>query len=282
MDKHKVAIIGAGPAGITCAIQLKRHGVKFELFEKEEVGGYLRNAHLVENYTGFTEIKGLELVEKFKKHLNSLDIKITNKEVEKVTAENEKILLEIEKKTRVFDYLVVASGTRPKKADFGESSRLFYDGHRLFGCQDKTIIIVGAGDAAFDYAINLSKHNKVKLLNRKTKTKSLQLLIDRCLGNENIEYIENTTIQFLKDTDTKVIATTNNSNHSTIEADYIICAIGRKPNMSFMDTSFMKLENKKIFFAGDVKNGDFRQTAISAGDGMMHAMKIIDILRNNK
>jgi len=53
MEIKKVAIIGAGPAGIATAIQLRRYGINPLLFEKEKVGGLLRNANLVENYPGF-------------------------------------------------------------------------------------------------------------------------------------------------------------------------------------------------------------------------------------
>ena len=47
-----VIIIGAGPAGIACAIQLKRYNIKSIVFEKDEIGGLLKNANLVENYIG--------------------------------------------------------------------------------------------------------------------------------------------------------------------------------------------------------------------------------------
>jgi thioredoxin reductase len=50
---NEVVIIGAGPAGLSTAIQLKRYGIEPILLEKEEIGGLLRNANLVENYPGF-------------------------------------------------------------------------------------------------------------------------------------------------------------------------------------------------------------------------------------
>jgi thioredoxin reductase len=53
LDNPEVAIIGAGPAGIAAAIQLKRFNIEPIVFEQDEIGGLLRNAHLVENYPGF-------------------------------------------------------------------------------------------------------------------------------------------------------------------------------------------------------------------------------------
>jgi thioredoxin reductase len=60
---EKVAIIGAGPAGIATAIQLKRYEIAPIIFEKARIGGLLLNANLVENYPGFPEgISGITLV----------------------------------------------------------------------------------------------------------------------------------------------------------------------------------------------------------------------------
>ena len=59
---HDVAIIGGGPAGVAASIFLKRAGFDIVMFEKNEVGGLLLNAYLVENYPGFPRgIKGYEL-----------------------------------------------------------------------------------------------------------------------------------------------------------------------------------------------------------------------------
>ena len=49
----EVLIIGAGPAGLAAALQLRRRGVDFMFFERQRVGGLLNNANWVENYPGF-------------------------------------------------------------------------------------------------------------------------------------------------------------------------------------------------------------------------------------
>ncbi len=80
---NSVAIIGAGPAGIAAAIQLKRQSVPFTIFEQNEVGGLLRNANWIENYPGFPKgISGLNLIEQFQKHLNQWQIQVKTESVE--------------------------------------------------------------------------------------------------------------------------------------------------------------------------------------------------------
>ena len=56
---YDLAIIGGGPAGIAAAIQLKRYGSNPLLIEKDELGGSLLNANLVENYLGFPKGIGI-------------------------------------------------------------------------------------------------------------------------------------------------------------------------------------------------------------------------------
>ena len=57
--------------------------------------------------------------------------------------------------------------------------------------KNKTIIVVGAGDAAFDFALNLADNNRVFLLNRHHDIKALPLLVDKALQHTNITYKEN-------------------------------------------------------------------------------------------
>ena len=67
MENYPVVIIGAGPAGLAAAMQLKRQGIDPLVLERKLVGGLLLNANLVENYPGFVDgISGPDLVSLFK------------------------------------------------------------------------------------------------------------------------------------------------------------------------------------------------------------------------
>ena len=75
---HDVVIIGGGPAGLTAGIYTSRDRKDTLLLEKAIVGGLPAATDLVENYPGFPDgIKGIELVNKFKKQAEKFGVKFS-------------------------------------------------------------------------------------------------------------------------------------------------------------------------------------------------------------
>jgi len=97
-------IIGGGPAGITAGIYAGRQKLKTLLITKNFGGQVAEKAVKIENYPGFEEISGQELIEKFKKHLLKYEISIEIDEVKKVTKENQIFQVETisQKKFKLF------------------------------------------------------------------------------------------------------------------------------------------------------------------------------------
>ncbi|MCP4152596.1 MAG: NAD(P)/FAD-dependent oxidoreductase [bacterium] len=243
-NELEVAVIGAGPAGIAAAIQLKRFGIKCGLFEKNQPGGLLRNANLVENYPGFPEgITGPDLVYLMKEHLERLDINLISEEVIKLSTTETADLTPsttpgltgttpgltgymIETPTAVDKarIVVVATGTVPCKWEPAESlapelrEHIFYEVSDISHETGKRILIIGAGDAAFDYALNLSTSasasdyardladsvlnyaeslfsaNEIVIANRSERIAALPVLVERARADSNISYLPNTTL----------------------------------------------------------------------------------------
>jgi len=279
MNSSTVIIIGAGPAGIACAIQLIRHNIDAIIFEKESIGGLLKNANLIENYPGFPKgVSGDKLVQLLGKQVKSNELNIIYENVELVQHSNIRFVISTDKKSYESEYIVLASGTKPiipSNLELSIKDKIYTDIYKLGNVEKKSIAIIGAGDCAFDYALNLSSHNDVIILNRSDKTKALPILQERVFNNKNIKYFDNTVVQNLELLNNKLYLTYAPDNVKQI-VDYLLIAIGREPNLDFVSEEL--LNNPNLFQIGDVKNGLFRQTSIAIGDGTFTAMKINSML----
>jgi thioredoxin reductase len=284
----EVVIIGAGPAGMTAAMQLARYGIPLVLLERERVGGLLWNANLVENYPGFPAgISGPKLVGLFEKQLQWLGVTVTFEGVERLEVEAGQPVVTAAGKIYRPRFVVVASGTKPRPIPLeippSAAGRVFSDVIPLLGVREKRIVIIGAGDAAFDHALNLAKErNYVTILNRGVDVKCLALLRERARAEKNITYLDETAIRALKTVETsdslRVVCERPGARFE-LEADFIVYAIGREPQLGFIPAPF---QAENIILIGDARNGSFRQTAIAAGDGLRAAMQIYQYLRGGE
>jgi thioredoxin reductase (NADPH) len=290
MEAKEVAIIGAGPAGLAAAIQLQRYGIEPLVLEKSQPGGLLRNANLVENYPGFPAgIPGPELARLFIEQASQTSIQFIHEEALEVSYRDQRYEIKTNQNNYTSPYLVVASGTKPKEVSIviplELQNRVGYEVYPLLETQGKHIVIAGAGDAAFDYALNLSRHNHVTIVNRGKRTKCLPLLWERAMSSARIAHRQETSITAISGGARGIILECKlPEGVEYVDADYLICAFGRQAQIDFVSSEFMEIASKleaegTLFMVGDVKNGLFRQTSIAVGDGVMAAMKIYQHLR---
>jgi thioredoxin reductase len=287
MKVEPVMIIGAGPAGLAIAIQLKRYGIGPLLFEGRAPGGLLRNANLVENYPGFPKgITGTRLANLFVRQAQNLNIEVMHEEVLYLAHEHDIFEVRTAKNTYHSNVAVIATGTKPcrlKTITMPEAlrDRVFYEVYELLHLDNKYVAIIGSGDAAFDYALNLSRKNRVIILNRGENPKCLPLLWDRVQNVSAIEYRNQTEVCELR-TDPgggMLVDCQSGAGALQFHADYLVGAIGREPCLDFLPEALLRkapaLEERGVLYMiGDVKNGLFRQTSIAVGEGVLAAMKI--------
>ena len=286
MNIEDVIIIGAGPSGLATALQLKRYRINPLVFEQDQIGGLLLNANLVENYPGFPGgIPGPKLVQLFMDQVQGLSIPITHAKVEKLDHFENNFQVSTDLQTYQSRFLVIATGTKPRQLlDVGIPTdlkdRVFYEVYPLLNLQGRRFAIIGAGDAAFDYALNLAKSNDILIINRGEQISCLPLLWKRARRSPKIQYLQNTKIsRIIKATDKGLALDCKTPNEQkTLIVDFLICAVGRDPQLDFISGQFEKkaiqLESTgDLYYVGDVVNGLYRQTAIAVGDGILTAMK---------
>jgi len=286
MILYDVIIIGGGPAGLAASVQLTRFGLSSLILEANRLGGLVANANLMENYLGFPDgIKGIDFIDLIIKQAINHNINYNIEEVISVAYQNDLFRVSTNKNEYYSKYLIGATGTYPKIPNIRINSEVApfvkFDVYDLINCSGSNIAIVGAGDAAFDYAINLaSKNNNITIYNRSNKTKAIQLLIERSSKFENIKYFESIEILDIilnSQNEQSIRLIIKDSENYNFEYNFLIFAIGREPNNSlFNDVN----KQKKFYLIGDAKNGILRQTAISVGDGLKSAQQIFNSIEN--
>src|SRR4051812_21398730 len=86
--QYDLAIIGAGPAGLSASVYASRYRLS-NLVIGPELCGYVSTTHLVEDYLGYASVSGLELSQDFAKHAESFGAKILASKVTEIKRNGE-------------------------------------------------------------------------------------------------------------------------------------------------------------------------------------------------
>lgn len=300
MTVKDVSIIGAGPAGMAAAIYMKRAGFDFSVFEKGEVGGLLLNANLVENYPGFPGgISGYNLVCLMKEQLSVLNIPIIKREIKSLVPGEKCFQLRADVEVEDSKVVILATGTRPKPIDLSglESlmdRKIFYEIKDIPDPRrEDTFVIIGGGDAAFDYALNLSRRAaRIDILFRSVEPRCLPLLRERVALRDNIEVRPETSVLEVKEENEQLLfSCTSTDKPISFKSDSALIACGRTPNLDVLPGDMRRTlilnddgttDIPGLFMAGDVRRGRFRQAGIAVGDGILCAMKTGQFLKGDE
>jgi thioredoxin reductase (NADPH) len=295
MKKEDVTIIGAGPAGVTAAMQLKRSGIQPVIVEKQKVGGIVNNAHWIENYPGFPGgITGVQLASLLARHLDGAGLDVLFEEVIRLDHDGRHFLVETTARRWLSGIVILSTGTKPRPLPGlmiprEAEQHIFYEIVPIRDCSGRKIAIVGAGDAAFDYALNLSKNNDVTILNRSKEARCLPLLRKRANESRRITVQDRATIQAITNVSPEgfYLEVLLHEKQASCHVNHLVIAIGREPQRDFLSEAIiMRSEELKmgevLYEIGDVRNGSFRQVSIAVGDGMRAAMSILERLKRSR
>lgn len=294
---YDVAIIGAGPAGLTAGIYSSRGKLNTVLIEGPQPGGQLMTTTTVENWPGNTSIMGPELMINMRAQAEHCGCKLISSSVIKVNFTNTPYTLYLDNGNEVKSKsVIVATGASHKKLGCPGEKEYFAKGVSVCATCDapffanKEVVIVGGGDSAMTEAEHLTHFvKKLTVVHMLDKLTGKDPIKDKVLADPKVEFLFNSLVKEIKGDGQKVTSVTvedqTNKSLKTISADGVFVAIGLAPNTSiFKDqlaidnygyitvNNHTKTSVDGVFTAGDVADYRYRQAVTSAGTGCMAAL----------
>ncbi|MEI7690549.1 MAG: FAD-dependent oxidoreductase [bacterium] len=284
---YDVAIIGGGPAGLSAAVYAARYKMSCAVIAPLW-GGFVTEAHLVENWLGDKSVSGLDLSQRFIDHVKSLDVPMINEDVKSITKTKDFFEVTTTKEVLTAKKIILALGTERNKlgvkgeSDFlgkGVSYCATCDG---FFFRDKIVVVAGSGDAACTgstFLANIAK--KVYLVYRSSSLKAEPIWIDKIKKLKNIESIPSANIaEIMGDSKVEKVLL---DNGKTIKTDGVFIEVGSTPATFLIDKLGIKTDEKKyiivdqgqktnvegVFAAGDMttNSSKFKQIIVAASEG---------------
>lgn len=304
-EVYDVLIIGGGPAGLNAALYAKRKGLSVGLISKK-TGGLVMDTSTVENYLGYSLLRGEDLVNKFLEHVQTLDIPILE-DVDVTQLNTLALGLHEVSLTNGNCYktktVLIATGSKPKKllvigedefANKGVSYCAICDGPLYRG---KNVVVAGGGNSAVEAAIDLSKLAQSVTLVHRSKLRADSIMLEVLYKTSNITVkLETQILEIIGDTLVNGVLVKDKLTNieEVIRTDGIFVEIGHQPNsqafkdiVSTTEQSEIIINEKNecstpgIFAAGDVTTIPFKQIIIAASEGAKAALSISDYLNKS-
>lgn len=309
LQGKRVAVVGSGPSGLTCASFLARSGVEVTIYEKyDKLGGIL--AHGIPNFR-----LGKNILYKTIEAILDIGIKVEyNKELGKN--------LNLEDLEKEYDAIFLGFGANiPSKMNIeGENLEGVYGGNRLLEKGEypsyigKKVAVIGGGNVAMDCARTIKKlgAEKVYVIYRRAekqmpaeskeieeaKKEGIEFLfqnnIVKILGKNKVEKIECIKTKLIKkERETREVPVNIENSNYEMDVDYVVMAVGSEPERELINKLELKINkwgcievneehqtSKKGIYAGGDLVGDKGTVAWAAKAGRDVAEIIKQNLKN--
>jgi thioredoxin reductase (NADPH) len=295
-NKADVIIIGGGPAGLTAAIYNARAGLKVMMIEKLAVGGQIFLTAEIENYPGYENISGPELIQKMEKQADNFGLVKVFDEVLKIESTGGAAKKVHCASGTVYEAKAVIVATGARYRDIGVPGEAEFRGRGVSNCatcdgafyRNLEVAVIGGGDTAVEEGMYLTKFaSKVHIIHRRDRLRAAKIIQDRAFANPKISFIFDSAVTAIfgsKGVDGIKIKNLKTNAETELKVSGVFVFIGLVPGTEFMkgtlemdsqgyiktDTD-MKTSVDGIFACGDCIEKKLRQAVTAAGDGAIAA-----------
>lgn len=290
-----VAIIGAGPAGMTAAVYASRANLSTVMIERGMPGGQMANTEEVENFPGFEMVTGPDLSTKMFEHAKKFGAKYQYGDIKSVEDKGDYKVVDLGNSQITAHVVIITTGAEYKKIGVPGEQELGGRGVSYCAVCDgaffkgKKLFVIGGGDSAVEEGTFLTKFaDSVTIVHRRDELRAQKILQDRAFKNDKIDFIWSHTLKTINEKEGKVgsvtLASTVDGTEQTLDADGVFVYIGMKPltapfqNLGITnDVGYILTDEEMqtsipgIYAAGDVREKGLRQIVTATGDGSIAA-----------
>lgn len=284
---------------MTAGIYAARQKLKTMLITKDFGGQMAKKAVNIENYPGFEEISGSELIARFKKHLKKLAVEIEEAAVKDIKKSQGIFnILTGDKKQFQSKTVIVASGADPRPLEVGGEKEFIGKGvSYCVSCDGplyagKTVAVIGGGNAGFEAALSLSNYaKKIYILESGDKIRAEKTIQDKVKKIAKITIITQIVLQKIQGknfVESVVYQEKKSKKPVTLSVQGIFVEIGSQPATSFVkdlvdfnekdeivvDPKTGMTSTPGLFTAGDVDDVPYKQIVIACGEGAKSAISV--------
>ena len=300
-QQFDMVVIGGGIAGMTAAVYAARANRSCIVLESNITGGLANSTYLVENYPSYTEIHGMELMQRLRDQVDNLGVPVEEVcEIEKIDLFSTLKTVETDDVVYEAKAIILATGRKniplelPRECDQVHHCAIC-DGAPYKG---KKILVVGGGNSAFDESLYLLQLgvSHLTIVEKMDRYFAAQTVQDDLLKRDNVKGYLSSEVKdvVLEDDKLKaaVLHNTATGEDTTVEVDGIFVFLGQLPNSELFADAIkldkvgyiiadadMRTNLPGVFSAGDINAKTYRQLTTAAADGTIAALSADRYLR---